>query len=221
MESRLLEVESGTLTVSIAADSAGPAMLLKEGSTASDVSQEVGRGTSARLASGDLIALPSTTSYLIGNDGTGPATALVAAFFAPDDPMRAVARADPSLPPSAGPWPPVLAVETLIGGSADDLPGGEATVGFGRAVLEPGGSIQALTPRAPLMVSMVTGTVVLTASNGTAWVRSGVSGASQDMADGLLAAGDGALLTTGATVSLLNAGAAPAVVQIAAVSPGE
>jgi hypothetical protein len=122
------------------------------------------------------------------------------------------------MPQQVGPWPQNLNVHPLAGGSVKNVPPGLATAGVGRIVLAPGVWLSALTTPGPLLAVVEAGTVDLAVDDGPAWVRSGANGASQDRAAGPLQTGDGALLPPGATVALLNGGAAPAVVLVVAIS---
>jgi len=92
-------------------------------------------------------------------------------------------------------------------------------VGIGRLVLAPGAWLAGLTTPRPLLAVVEAGRFDVAVSDGTAWVRSGANFASRERAAGSLRAGDGALLPPGATFSLRNAEAAPAVVLLVTVAP--
>jgi predicted ester cyclase len=219
-ESRLVEIETGTLAVTVAADSVGSASKLSPHSDAASTGPwTLTPGTEATLATGDLLALPVSTSYVLGNTGTEPCTLLVASFFPADDPRRAAPSSDPSILPQAGPWPRNVTPQPLAGGSVTDVPPGATTAGIGRINLAPGAWLTTLAAPGPVLAFVEAGTIDFAMSNGTAWVRSGVNGASRDSAAGSLQTGDGALLPPGATFSLRNSADAPAVVLVVAVTP--
>lgn len=218
-ESRLVEVEAGTVTVSVDADSVGSASLLSPGSdTAGDGARTLRPGSRATLATGDLVALSVSASYVLNNTGTRAAGLLVASFFPADDPRRAAPSSDPAILPQAGPWPPDLTPQALAGGSVTNVPPGTTTMGIGRMMLSPGAWLSSLMTPGPLLLLVESGTLDFALPTGTAWVRSGANGASTNRAAGSLQAGDGALLAPGATVSLRESGDAPAVVLIVAVT---
>jgi predicted ester cyclase len=221
-ESRLVEVETGNLTVAVDTTSIGSADVLSPDPNAtSDGSRRLEPGSGATLATGGLIALPVSTSYLLSNAGPESSTLLVASFFPADDPKRAAPPSDPSLPSDAGPWPSNLDVQPLAGGSVTNLPPVSVTAGIGRMILAPGAWLSALTTTGPLLGVVESGTLDFAMSDGTVWVRTGSNGASRDRAAGSLQAGDGALLPPDATFSLRNSGDAPAVVLVVAITPND
>jgi hypothetical protein len=71
-----------------------------------------------------------------------------------------------------------------------------------------------------MLLAADTGTAHFAVTGGTAWVRSGAHGTSQDRTTGTLEAGDGALVPPGVAITVRNAGDAPAVVLVLTLIPG-
>ncbi|HKG26798.1 MAG TPA: hypothetical protein VKB09_14205, partial [Thermomicrobiales bacterium] len=179
LESRLVAVEAGTPTVAVDATSTGAARLLATRAGApAGATRELAPGSGAALAPGDLVALPVSTSYVLGNPGLGSASLLVASFFPAGDPVRAGMGTDPSMPQPAGPWPPTVAVRPLAGGGVTGSPPGMVTAGMGRVILGPGAWLAAMTP-GPLLAAVEAGRLDFAVDDGTAWVRSGATSARQ------------------------------------------
>jgi hypothetical protein len=221
-ETRLLRLESGTLTVSIDADSAEPAFVtVGTDDATAGTPRPAAAGATLTLSSGDSVALPISSAYTIRNDGVVAATALAVAVYAADEPSRSAPPADPALPAPLSPWPVELGVQSLVGGTAHGLAEGRATARLGRVTLAPGAALPPLATSGSLLLSVETGSADYAATNGAAWVRNGTNGASQEMTTGLLAAGDGALLSAGVAITFRNTGDVPAVVWLLTLVPDE
>jgi predicted SnoaL-like aldol condensation-catalyzing enzyme len=219
-ETRLLRLESGTLTVALAADSAAPALVATGPDiAAASTPRPAAAGTTLTLSPGELVALPVSSAYTLRNDGPAPATALVAAIFAADEPTRSAPSADPAVPAPPSPWPSAIATQSLAGGTASGLPEGRATARLGWVTLSSGASLPPLAAPGAMLLSVEAGSVDYGVTAGTAWVRTGTNGSSQDTTTGTLDAGDGALLSTGVGITVRNTGDVPAVVLLLTLSP--
>jgi predicted ester cyclase len=219
-ESRLVEVEAGTLAIAVDASSVGSVSQFSAQSDAADNGLKMlPPGAEATAATGDLVSLPVSASYALANAGTGSATLLVTSFFPADDPRRAAPSSDPSILPGPGPWPPNITPEVLAGGSAIDVPPGATAAGIGRVTLTPGAWLPGLTAPGPLLAFVEAGSLDFAMATGTAWIRDGVNGASRNGFASPLLTGDGALLPPGAAFSLRNSADVPAVVLVVALTP--
>src|SRR4029453_16404868 len=104
------------------------------------------------------------------------ATALVAALSIPDMPGRSTLPTESAYADPATPWPNGISIQPLAGGLATRLGQGKMTAGFGRMTLATGSAILALTAPGPFLLSVGTGDVEISVTNGSAWIRDGVSG---------------------------------------------
>jgi hypothetical protein len=218
-EARVLAVETGRLTVAVDAASVAQPLLVRAETANGEAPTAVVAGRSATLASGDLIVLPMTATYVLSDDGGAPATVLVAAVFSSDDRWRAGAEIDPANPPTGslvaaalsapdGPWPAGLAVQPLGKVASPGVPVETGTVGIGRIVLAPGAWLPTLTSPGPLLLMVEAGAL----DHGTG------DGAREEAPQGRLKAGDGAAVQAGAILSLHNPGTLPAAVLVVAVT---
>ncbi len=218
LESRLIAVESGRLTVAHERASTGAAWVAPGGPGGGEV-RAVAPGAAATLSGGDLLALVAPIRYDLRNDGAVPATVLVAAVFPPDAPRRATSRL-PSAQTTAGtPWPPGVLAQSLTGAVVMEVPTGALVGGLGRATLAPGASLRGLAAPGPVLLAVEGGVLDFAGSAGAAWVRRGTDGSTEAVGAGTLVAGDGALLGRGDVVTLRNLGTESATVLVLAIAP--
>lgn len=227
-ESRVISLRSGTLTVSIDERSPEPALLAaRQPATPADRPRVIPSGSAVALTAGDLLALPAPTRYVLSNDASAVAEALVVAVYAPGAPGRAAARVDPAYGATgsgasadehqtsfAG-----VAVEPLTGGRLTALPPDLAAVHVGTATLFPGARLGPFETVGPVLLHAAAGTLDVDAPTGAVWVRRGGEGRSGDLDREPFVSGDGALIRSGAVVSVSNPGNAPAVVLVVAIVP--
>jgi hypothetical protein len=214
MESRLISVEAGTLTVAIEQASIGRAWV----AAADGRTRAVAPGATTTLSGGDLLALAAPIRYDLRNDGTEPATALVTAVFPPDLPARS-RSSSPSFDGRHGPpWPPNVVVQALTGAVVAELPIGALAAGLGRVTLAPGAQLKDFVASAKVVLAVESGALDFDAAAGAAWVRRGADGTTMAMSTGMLAPGDGALLPVDDIMTLRNPGEAPTVVVVFAIA---
>jgi hypothetical protein len=218
LESRLIAVEAGTLTVALDPASAGQA-LAAAGGAAGGPPRVVAPGTTVDLSGGDLLALAAPIRYILRNDDAEPATALVAAVFAPNDPRRAGSNPPSTSAYPGTPWPPGVSAEAKAGGVVTEVPGGAVVAGIGRATLAPGTRLGAFAAPGPVLLAVEGGTLDFVATEGAVWVSRGADGSNDAARTGALAVGDGALLSSDDAVTLRNLGADPAVVLVLTIAP--
>lgn len=210
VESRVVFVEAGTITVVVDPLSAVPAVAFAAG--AEDVQPTaVAPGTELTLSAGDAVALPTQSRYTLRHDGGLPAPVLVAVAFPVytyTGPLQANG-ALASTPQDDG--------DQAAGGGvaplplADDLrtalPAGVAIVAFGRATLPPGEGVS---------VHEAAGPVLLYVESGVLGVEASTGGATDT-----LVAGDGAIVPAGSAVAIRALGDESAAVLVGTVLPDE
>ena len=235
-EARLVYVEAGKLTVEIAPDSEGTALLAPapaEGSKAPPPG--VGAGAVETLGAGEFLALPPLTAYVLRNDGAVPAVALATAvsragaathaagscgFADSDGSVQCLAgSAGSSGPSDRAETAPAVAVWPLAGGRTTALPPGPLAAAVGRATLAPGAGLPVDMKAAAVLVYVEAGTLGLRTDLGRSWVRRGGTGVGREVESGTLGAGDGILLRLGTAASLRNVGDEPLVVVVVNISP--
>jgi hypothetical protein len=189
----------------------------------------IGSDRQAARAPGELIAVPAGAGFAARNEGTAPATALAVAIVAH-------ASASPAIAPGGGSaWNPetgafglawdaagkvVLApgvtARVLTTATGVPVPAG-ATLALGRIVLAPGAALS-LPATAPLVLAVEHGKIELSVEQHIAWTIEPTGLMRKVEGRAAVAAGEGALTTTG-PASLWQAGAEPAVVLVLAVLP--
>lgn len=220
LESRLLYLEAGSLTLAVGPASNEPALVaVAGGDTGGEATTTVSAGTAVTVAAGAFAVLPSSATYTLRNDGAEAATALVAAIFVPGAPSRAVPRSDPALENPVTAWPVGIGVQPLAGGFTTALPQDAVSAGVGRMTLAPGGRIPEITAPGPLLLTVESGTVDLEIGGGAVWVRDGATGRSSAAVSAPLDAGDGAFVPPGGVISLVNPNESPAVISLLTVAP--
>jgi hypothetical protein len=85
--------------------------------------------------------------------------------------------------------------------------------------LASGAAIAELTAPGPLLLTVETGAVDVGVTTGSAWIRDGITCATQVAKSGSLRAGDGAFVPAGGVISLGNPDDPPAVIVLLAIVP--
>jgi len=215
---RILYLERGSLSLTLAGDGQQAAVLRR----ASAVADAVGRvliepGRRVTLKQGDLVLVPTLQSVTIRNVAADASTAL---DMVRQEPTATADQGD-RLHPT--PTPPGLTVQYLAGRMAVETWDGSAALALGQAMLPPGAALGARPTSGLALVAVEAGHVRLNLSAGTAWIveRDGGATSLTPGADQAEATLDGAAadILPDAVATMSNVGNAPALVLILTLRP--
>jgi predicted ester cyclase len=214
----LFAVETGTLRFQ-----GDDLALLAAATPGNGADSELARTPSNDFAAspGDRVLVPGAGGFTVQNDGPTPAV-LLAVRLAPDrsHPERVLGRVHvPGDGQYQRGWPHGVSIEILADGFVDGLPPGPAAIAVGRATLAPETALALGSAAGPVLLAVEAGTLGLDTADGTARVRRGADGATDDLASASLAAGDGALIGAGTTTTIRNPGPEPLVLVLVSVAP--
>lgn len=219
--SRLIYLDRGSITLAVDPASPAPALAFVAGGAADLRPTVVAPGTELPLTTGAAVALRAETRFALRHGGGGPAPGLVSVAF----PYGYTGPLQPSGPganptgrgvPSAPDWTPVA---SRSGSATDPLPDSPLVVGFGRATLSPRATLSLGDATGPVLLGVEAGSLAVQTGNGKFVVRRGASGATGASSAAVLGAGDGAIVPSGAAVSLRAVGAAPAAALVVTLLP--
>ena len=210
----VLVVESGALTV--AHDPISPAAATVV--PASAARHALPPGATATLVAGDALVLEGHSRYETRNHGGRPAVVLALWSGGPPYPVRTYA-ADAA--PDAPPGTPAIGstYAALAGGFLAPLPTGRATVAIGRIALAPGAALARHRVAHAEFVVVESGSLALTAGDGTAWVQARPGAAPHAATTAPVATGAGLTFDAGTTVAIAPAGNAPLIALVISIGP--
>lgn len=218
---RLLVLETGRLTVAVAATSPaepGVVRLASRPTAAPDAeatSAPIPPGSEVTLEPGQVVLFAQGTRAAVRSTGRTEAATLEVTIEPPgtaNEYGRTPRATNAARPVDVVPQP-------LAGDVVAPLPTGDVVLAVGRIVLAPGAALPAHAAVGPELLAVEAGTLELTTSEGRAWGLRGVAGPRELNPATAVAAGAGMFLEPGSVAAFGNGGDAPLVFLVATLLP--
>jgi predicted ester cyclase len=204
-------VDTGTLTIELDAHWSVDVRLTSRGSASGATNERrVEPGETVTLEAGDDAVVPQGNRMSVRNDGSVQAVALVVQAMTPVPQPGLVSGAGGATEETR------IVHQVLAGGLTANLPAGQATVAIGRAALAAGTELLAHRVDIAELVAVETGTLQVTADDGTAWVTSQIEGTHRGDGE-TVPTGGGVLVDAGTVAGYGASGDAPLGVLLVAV----